>query len=384
MFLHNYIYRLKCIIKDKEFLFWTLLFPIILATLFNFAFSNITEAEKFTRLNIAVVDNEEFRQNTALQRAIKAAANSSGDKDREGLFNIRYTSKEEGDKLLEDREIEGYIYLDNGIKLVVKESGLSQSIIKGFMDHFMQLSSTLETIIRKDPQSMERGILDKAEAAINYLKEVAPSKSSPDIVVNYFYNLIAMACMYGGFWGLKEVTVIQANLSSQGARINIAPIHKFKIFIVCVLAAVTVQLFEILLLLAYLALVLKISFGNQIGYIIFTCIVGTITGVTFGAFVASVVKKGEGVKIGILIGSSMTMSFLAGMMYDKMKYIISTKVPVIGYLNPANLITDCFYSLYYYGINTRFFINIGVLCVFIVFFSLCTYLILRRQKYASL
>ena len=174
MFLHNYIYRLKCIIRDKEFLFWTLLFPIILATLFNFAFSNITEAEKFTRLNIAVVDNEEFRQNTALQRAIKAAANSSGDKDQEGLFNIRYTSKEEGDKLLEDREIEGYIYLDNGIKLVVKESGLSQSIIKGFMDHFMQLSSTLE-IIRKDPQSMERGILDKAEAAINYLKEVAPS-----------------------------------------------------------------------------------------------------------------------------------------------------------------------------------------------------------------
>lgn len=383
MFLHNYIYRLKCIIRDRELIFWTLLFPIILATFFNLAFANLSEAEKFAQINIAVVDNEEFQKNAPFQRVLKTLFTTNEDKDQEGLFNIRYTSKEEGDKLLNDKEIEGYIYCDNGIKLVVKESGLNQTILKNFIDEFKQTSSTVETIMEHNPKLMQSGLLDRIGHRTNFLKEVALSKSSPDTVVNYFYTLIAMACMYGGFWGLKEVTAIQANLSPQGARINVAPIHKFKVFIVCILAAISVQLFEIILLLAYLTLVLKISFGNQIGYIILTCIVGTITGVTYGAFISSIIKE-EGLKIGALIGSSMTMSFLAGMMYDKMKYIISTRAPILGYVNPVNLITDCFYSLYYYDTNSRFFTNIVILCVFIAIFSLCTYLVLRRQRYASL
>ena len=107
----------------------------------------------------------------------------------------------------------------------------------------------------------------------------------------------------------------------------------------------TVQLSEIFVLLAYLIFVLNIDFGNQIAYIILTCVVGTITGITFGSLIASVVNGKEGTRVGVLIGSSMLMSFLSGMMYDKMKYIISANVPILGYLNPANLITDCFYSL---------------------------------------
>lgn len=42
MFLFNYRYRLKCILRDRQLMFWTLLFPILLATLFNLALSNIT------------------------------------------------------------------------------------------------------------------------------------------------------------------------------------------------------------------------------------------------------------------------------------------------------------------------------------------------------
>ena len=165
-----------------------------------------------------------------------------------------------------------------------------------------------------------------------------------------------MACLYGSFWGLKEVTSVQANLSAQAARVNLAPTHKLKVFFVSVLAAVTVQLSIIFLLLLFLVFILKVDFGNQIGYIILTCIIGTFTGVTFGTFIASIVKKGEGVKVGILVGSSMAMSFLAGMMYLNIKIIISTKVPLLGYLNPANLITDAFYSLYFYDTLTQFYI----------------------------
>ena len=103
-----------------------------------------------------------------------------------------------------------------------------------------------------------------------------------------------------------------------------------------------------------------------------------------GTFIGIIVKKNEGVKVGILIGSTMTMSFLSGMMYDKMKYIVANKLPILAYINPVNLIADSFYSLYFYDTPPKFFINIGILCILSVIFSSITYFVLRGQKYASL
>jgi len=150
------------------------------------------------------------------------------------------------------------------------------------------------------------------------------------------------------------------------------------------LAATTIQLLELLILLAFLIGVLGISFGDQLGYIALICVAGSLTGVTFGACIGSIIKKSEGLKIGILIGSTMIMSFLAGMMSADMKYLVMTRAPILGYLNPANLITDSFYALYYYNTHTQFFTNILLLCGFTLLFSAVTYLVLRRQKYASL
>lgn len=383
MFFHNYLYRLKCIVRDKQTMFWTFLFPILLATLFNMAFSNLSSSENFSEIKIGIVNNDEYKKNIDFIKAIEQVSSSNSSRES-NLFDIIFTSKEEGDRLLEDGKIEGYIYLDNGIKLVVKKSGINQSIIKGFLDDFKQTSSTVVTIVSNNPAAIQNGLLNNISSRTDYLKEVAPSKAAPNTVVNYFYALIAMACLYGSFCGLKEVNAIQANLSPQGARVNVAPTHKLKLFMASMLAATTVQLVEIFVLLGYLTLILKVNFGSQLGYIALTCVIGTITGVTFGTCIASIVKKGEGIKIGILIGLSMIMSFLSGMMNHDVKYIVNKNVPILGYLNPANLIADSFYSLYYYNTHAQFFMDIALLSVFAAFFSIITYLVLRRQKYASL
>lgn len=387
---HIYFYRLKCILRDKQTLFWTLLFPILLGLLFNMAFSNLLSSELFSEIKIAVVDNAEYRENSNFQEALSSISTDSEELNQENpdhvkLFNVTYTSKEEADNLLKDDKIKGYIHFDNGIKLIVKKSkGLSQTIIKGFLDDYKQTTSTVYRIISEDLSAIQKGLIDDVSNRVDYIEEVPVSKAPPDTIVHYFYTLLAMACLYGSFWGLKEVTSVQANLSAQAARVNLAPTHKLKVFFVSVLAAVTVQLSIIFLLLLFLVFILKVDFGNQIGYIILTCIIGTFTGVTFGTFIASIVKKGEGVKIGILVGSSMAMSFLAGMMYLNIKIIISTKVPLLGYFNPANLITDAFYSLYFYDTLTQFYINTIILCCIMAVFSLITYFVLRRQRYASI
>ena len=372
---HIYSYRLKCIIRDKQTVFWSLIFPIVLATLFNMAFSNLSSSENFTEIKIGIVDNEDYRENKEFAEVIDAVPD---------LFDVTYTSKADADQLLEDGAIEGFIYFDNGLKLFVKETGIKETIIKGFLDDFKQTTSTIITIITENPASLEGGLIDSVSQRTDYLKPVSASASEPDTVVNYFYALIAMACLYGSFSGLKEVTALQGNLSYQGARMNVTPVHKAKMIVASVGAALTFQMLVISTLILFLMFVIKVDFGNQIGYIALTSLVSTITGVTFGTFVTATNRKSEGAKVGILIGTSMLMSFLSGMMYDKMKYIINTKVPILGYLNPASLITDSFYALYYYDTHTRFFINIGLLCGYSVMFGTITYLSLRRQRYASI
>lgn len=381
MFYHNYKYRIKCILRDKDMMFWTLLFPILLATLFNLSLSNLSSAEDFSPVNIAIVKEGQYNKNKEFINTINAL--SKGESD-DPLFDIEYTSKAKAKDLLDNNNIDGYLYLDKDINIVVKDKGINQTIIKSFVDEYKQTESTIKTIMKENPSAIQSVGLDSFFKKTDYIKEVSVSETPRNESVNYFYTLIAMTCLYGGFLGLKEISQIQANQSPQGARISVAPIHKLKAFMASMAAATTIQLFDISVLMAYLCFVLKISFSNQIGYILLACIVGSITGVSFGICLGTVLKKSEGVKTGILVGVTMTMSYLAGMMYDKMKYIINSKMPILSYLNPVNLIADSFYSLYYYDTTTKFFINIGILCVLSIVFSGITYLVLRRQKYASL
>lgn len=67
-----------------------------------------------------------------------------------------------------------------------------------------------------------------------------------------------------------------------------------------------------------------------------------------------------------------------------MKYIIDKNVPIINKLNPVSMITDGFYSLYYYDTLDRYFFNIASLVIFAGLMILVSYIKLRRQKYDSI
>jgi len=385
MFLHVFVNRLKCILGDRQIIFWTLMFPILLGTLFNLAFSNLASAENFSKISIAVVDSPAYQKSmlkTVIGFVSQAASSDS-------MFVVTLTDEKQAIDLLKNNKVEGYISMKNGPKLFVKQSGINQTIIKSFLDTTSQMESTFNSIVKSDPVKYQNPInLIQLQLSLtsnaNLLKEVSASKSKPDTTVNYFYTLIAMACLYGGFLGLKEIGALQADLSTQGARINVAPVHKMKVLMGSLAAALLVNYAEILVVLAYLILVLKVNFGDQIGYILLLSLAGSMLGLSLGAFVTALVKKGEGVKIGILTGVSMMLSFFAGMMYVDIKYLITKNIPILGYLNPANLITDGFYSLYFYDDHTRFFINLGGVLVFTTLLCVGTYLVLRRRRYASI
>ena len=91
MFLHNFKYSLKTLFRNKTLIFWTFAFPIILGTLFNLAFKDIEKNEMLEIIDIAVVDNSEFENNTYFKESLKVLSDKSNENQ---LFNIKYTSLE--------------------------------------------------------------------------------------------------------------------------------------------------------------------------------------------------------------------------------------------------------------------------------------------------
>ncbi|MCL1855466.1 MAG: ABC transporter permease, partial [Clostridia bacterium] len=81
--------------------------------------------------------------------------------------------------------------------------------------------------------------------------------------------------------------------------------------------------------------------------------------------------------------ASMAMSFMAGLMDIGGSYAIAQNAPIVALLNPASLITDSFYSLYFGGDMTRYTRDLLLLATLAIIFSLIAYGRLRRQKYAS-
>ena len=67
-----------------------------------------------------------------------------------------------------------------------------------------------------------------------------------------------------------------------------------------------------------------------------------------------------------------------------MKYIVDKNFPAINQINPASMITDGFYSLYYYNTLDRYMFNIISLLIFSGIMILLSYISLRRQKYDSI
>jgi ABC-2 type transport system permease protein len=372
--------RLKCLLRKKENIFWSLLFPIILGTFFSIAFANLYSDEKFQSIPIAIIQNEAYEKDTAFAAVIKSVDSSD---DGNKLFKVTEGSKEELEELLEKGDVVGYIDVEDNYSFTVNDSSISQSIAVSFLESYKGNANIIASVLSKDPSK----VMDVTKELMNsneYVKEEIKSANEPDTTVNYFYALIAMACLYACDWGLMEISAIQANQSVQGARINVAPVHKMKLLLCNLLAACTIQISCILIILAYLIGALGVDFGDQIPYVVITAIIGSVAGLLLGAMVSSIITKNKNLKETILRVVALGGSFLAGLMIVQMKYIVAQNAPILKYINPAALITDALFSLYYYDTHTRFYINIGLLLILSVIFAVITYLQTRRKEYASI
>ena len=351
MFVHNLKYTIKTLFKNKILIFWTFAFPIILGIFFNMAFSNIEKDEVLKVFDIAVVNNEQFKNQDIYKEAIDGLS-----KGNDKLFNVQYVAKEKADLLLDDSDIEGYIVFENDEpQVVVKENGTYQTMLKFVVNEITQnktmVTDLSEQAIRKQ---MEKGNINVDTAKIvsdiltkiqnQQVKMTDISSSNLSYMQIEYYTLIAMACMYGGMLGLTAINTCLANMSSKGKRISVSPNRKSTVVLSAAMGSCFVSLVGLAILMLFLKFVLQVDFGDNLLLVLLLAAVGNLAGISLGILIASIFRVSEGAKTGITIAVTMFLSVLSGMMGVTLKYVIDKNAPIVNLVNPNNLITDGFYS----------------------------------------
>lgn len=393
MFIHNFKYSLKVLLNSKMLIFWTFAFPLILGTLFKMAFASIEDNEKLDIIDIAIINNEEFRNNEIFKRSFEELSSKN---NKERLFNTKYVEKDKALELLDNKKIVGYLELrDNKPILIFKNNGINESVFKYVTEEIVETSSMINTISEDvisneinngnyniDYEKIYLDVASLIKKESSNIKNISNNNLSYTMIE--FYTLIAMTCLYGGMLSMVSINQCLANMSNKGKRVSVSPTKKRTTILSSLLSSYLVQLIGLLILFLYTIFVLKVDYGDNIFLVVLLSIVGSLAGLSLGTFVGSVFKTNENAKTGILISFTMFGCFLSGMMGITMKYIVDKNIPILNLINPASMITDGLYSLYYYDTLNRYYFNIISLLLFSLILIIISIINLRRQKYDSI
>ncbi len=376
--MQHFAVRLKVILRSKANLFWTFLYPLLLGLFFQMGFGNLNSRPSLNSVYVFLASD---KSDAHLLETMEIAEYSDGKKVF--LVNSEYTSTELETKLQEEK-ITGYIYFENAeIIYRLRQNGLPETIIKTFLDEYLQTVSIHLEIQTLDPGIKEQVFADFLKNK-TYLEEISTGTNpNHNAFVIYFYALIAMSCMFGSFWGVDLVNDIQADNSYKAVRMAIAPTSKMKLIIIYFLASLTVHFSGNLVLIAFLKLVLQVEFANNLLLIILTTFIGCIGGIALGALLSSYSKASYGKKNLMMVGVSLLLSALSGLMFISVKYWVETNLPFLSYINPAGLVTDSFYRLYYFSDLKHYFIDLCLLLTLSILMLFGSIIKMRGVKYDS-
>jgi ABC-2 type transport system permease protein len=344
----NCIYQGKNLFRDPGFLFWALAYPLVLVVIFNAAFSGMMNFEA-RNINVGVGNDNQIAY---ILKEIE-------------FLNIHVISDDKVLEKLESDEITAFI--DNKLNLTVIKSGINQTIVKEVVEQIKQTS-----------------MLNRPVTEINFSVDyLADRNQKANNVAVTFYALIAMVSLYGIFAGIETVSLIQANLSSVGVRINVTPLKKGHFLLAGAIDALLLNLLSNGILLLFITYVLRITLFNELFYTSILIILGNFFGVTLGIFISASNKKSSEAKILMAIAFTLFLSFFSGLMGPWIKIIIDQKAQILTRLNPISIITNNLYRLNLLGSTRSAGEGIIVLSLYCIVLILGAYLFLRRKKYDS-
>ena len=375
--LHLMKYDVKVKLHNFNMLFWPLVFPLVLATFFYFAFGRMEEAD-FETVPVVIVEEADSAEADAFTEFLKSI-----EADDTKLITVKKMDEKEAQKALEQKKAAGIFYAGEEPSLTGGGGGLEESNLQSLLESYENGRHTMENIAASHPEGIQNAV-KQMENYEELVSQVSLGGRTTNGNAQFFYALIAMACMYGCFIGFGSALTLQANLTALAARRCVTPTHKLKLILSEMLTSFGIHFINVIILLLYLKFVLKLEFDGQMPQMLLVSFVGCMIGVSMGIFISSSSKRGEGIKIAILLGISMVCSFLAGLMNSGMKDVVERNCPIINRINPAALISDAFYCINVYDDPLRFRRSLMTLVIMSAVLTIGSFLVIRRERYDNI
>jgi len=399
--LRIYTYYLKKIFRTKTVVFWGLAFPLILGSLFYFAFGSIYGQQSSKAMKIAIVG--EAAESHPFVKVLEELTYENGSK----MMDITFATKEEADVMLkksanddkqakailgqtpdkdgETKKVIGIIMLeaDGNVTLTIAENDMYQSILAGIVSSYRAKADLLADSAKRGEEAYAKAAESVAKD-MEYVVSQGAQGENKDPYVPYFYNLIAMMCMLASTTVLDAVVSLQPNCSSTGLRVGASGVSKLKYEVGVILAVLTFQLICMATALIYLLGILRINFGGEILMICLTAVLGVLMGCGLGYLVSHIGRFTYGVKNTILTLITMGGGAISGLYAVQLKAVVEESAPIVNRINPMSVITDAFYSLNMFGVGERYFRAIITMLALTAGLFLLGAVLSRRNQYESL
>lgn len=373
MFGFLFKYGIKRAILNKEALFWALIFPFFLATIYGMILTKLDKHEDFVAIPIMVED--------------RAYEGILGQIEMEGkkVFDIK--DYKNPDKALESGKIEAYIRGDIiKPKLLIKNDTVNTAIVHGVVSKINHMDLSV-TELMKEPANRSRidSILKDLKNTRKYEIKNSENLKKKSTVSVYIYSLLAMICLGASTFGVAIVEGL--NLKSDfdtSKRISVSPIPRIKYLIGEFAAYFLITSINTLVLYAYIRYALKMDFSGSQAQIICGLLAGNIMAMAMGMFIALATRMSTNAKFSICAGLYVFSSFLAGMMNASVAGFISNKLPFLNYINPATVLTRMFTSLYLFEDSRLYMYSIMNICLISLVLFVGGVLFARRNSYDSI
>ena len=367
-----FLYKLKCMISDPGRIFWVAVFPILLGSLFSFTFGTLLNEDVGGKpVKTAAVEKSDNYHFKAMLDYLSG--------EDQNLLDVRYTDEDTALNLLEDGEISGVFYIDETPGLTVSGEGAEPTVLAAVLNSYIGAEAAAKDIV-SDVSEMTPQIASSLSENKSYVQSVDLNATVNSLWRENFYALIAMTCLYGGFFGLTSAAELKAGESPTGERLAVSPVPKSRLILADCIAMTVLEFAITVVLLLYLNYVLKVDLGSNLPYMLLSCLCGSFCGVMLGMLAGVALNISASAKEALLVGISLGVCFLSGLMYPSMRLLVERNAPFFNRINPAALISDSLYSLDAYGARERYFTDIASLVIIGVIFTTISVLILRRSR----
>lgn len=389
----------KTALRTPSVVIWTLLFPIVLATVFNFMFESLRAKDSIDPAPIAVVDDGAW-EDSPFSEVIDELV--EGD---EPLFDVQTAKTEdEARELLLSGAVDGVYMADEAgdphLLLAPENSSVhtagdnatyevNRSIIEVVASSYLQNRALIDRIAAEnpllftDPDAIEQVLTQNVE-----VNEISLTHSQPDQTVRYYYALLGMASMFAAQVAEGMVCRLQPTTSDLGARRSISGTSRVRLLLSTLAACWLVSTAFLGIALLYICTTGNIDFAGREPICLLGITVASLFSTCLGALIGALpIKGGADARSGILTMLTCLLAVFAGLYGQPTMELadsIAQACPAAMWINPVSLIRDVFYSIYYYDALEPFALR-ALMCIALAAVAFAASAVFfRRQSYEHL